>query len=495
MIPAELSMVSQWRNDPELFCRQILGMDLWDKQKEILLSVMTTPETFVPSCNGAGKTEIAAAAVLWWLLTRQSKVVTTAPTWRQVKNVLWGRIHSHIADKRELFGGEQLATAIRIAPDWEAIGVATSEPGKFQGFHSPGGVLVVVDEAGGVSNGELWGAIDGCLVDTKSRLLAIGNPTSTTGEFYARCSLPLDGQRTVIPISAFDTPNVKAGRPVVEGLIEKPFVDRKLAEWGEESPLYQSRILGQFPKSGSEALYPLGWLEAAFDGRNKPEVVSGQKVVAMDVARKGDDSNALCSIQGVTMQEIDTWVEPDTVKSTTRLLRMLRRERPSVCRIDAVGVGGPVADRAREILRGERALSHTRIEDFVASERAFDEERFRNLKAEAYWIFRDLLREGRVDMSRCPRDMRAKIEKQAMAIRYEYDARGRLKIEDKQAMRNRVGYSPDELEAVIMAYYVAPGLPVDGEAITGYLGFGSDVSLPELVPEFDHDYARFGIPL
>lgn len=491
----ELSIISQWRDDPELFCQQILGMTMWGKQREILESVITTPETFVPSCNGAGKTEIAAAAVLWWLLTRQSKVVTTAPTWRQVKNVLWGRIHAHIQDKRELFGGEQLATAIRIAPDWEAIGVATSEPGKFQGFHSPGGVLVVVDEAGGVANGELWGAIDGCLVDSKSRLLAIGNPTSTTGEFYARCSLPIEGQRNVISISAFDVPNVQQGKPVVPGLIEKPFVDRKLQEWGEESPLYQSRILGQFPRTGSDTLYPLGWLEAAFDGRNTPESVSGQKVLALDVARKGDDSNSVASIEGVTLTDIESWVEPDTSKTTMRFVNWIKRDRPSVARVDAVGVGGPVADRAREIRQSDKALSNTRIEDFVASERAFDEERFRNLKAEAYWIFRDRLREGRVDLSRCTRDMRAKIEKQAMAIRYEYDARGRLKIEDKQAMRSRVGYSPDELEAVIMAYYVAPGLPVDGEAISEYFDSFDDASQMDSVAAYSYDYSRFGIPL
>ncbi len=495
----EVDLIDTWKDDPDLFCRQILGMSLWSKQREILQSVQDCTETFVPSCNGAGKTEIAAATVLWWLLTRKSKVVTTAPTWRQVKNVLWGRIHAHIQDKRDLFGGEQLATALKIAPDWEAIGVATTEPGKFQGFHSPGGVLIVVDEAGGVTNPELWGAIDGCLVDTKSRLLAIGNPTSTTGEFYARCSKRIEGRRNVIQISAFDVPNVQQGRPVIDGLVEKPWVDAKLVDWGEDSPLYQSRILGEFPKTGSDALYPLAWLEAAFDGRNTPSSVQGERVIAMDVARKGADSNAICAREGMSMTDIEAFVDPDTMSSANRLLNWLRRVHPHTVRVDAIGVGGPVLDRIRQLSRDEMPLRHTKFEEFVANAEPFDSERFRNLKAEAYWIFRDLLREGAVDLSRCSSEFRSKIERQAMAIRYEYDASGRLKIEDKQLMRNRVGYSPDELEAVIMCFYQAPGLPVDGEAISGY-SFHSSTELDAdpyagTLSEWDHDFSRFELPL
>lgn len=496
---AQVDLIDQWKNDPDLFCQQILGMTLWSKQREILQSVIENSETFVPSCNGAGKTEIAAATVLWWLLTRKSKVVTTAPTWRQVKNVLWGRIHAHIQDRRELFGGEQLATALKIAPDWEAIGVATSEPGKFQGFHSPGGVLIVVDEAGGVANPELWGAIDGCLVDSKSRLLAIGNPTSTTGEFYARCSKPIVGRRNVIKISAFDVPNVRLGKPVIDGLVERQWVDAKLVDWGEDSPLYQSRILGEFPKTGSDALYPLAWLEAAFDGRNSPDSITGERVVAMDVARKGADSNAICAREGMSLTDIEAFVNPDTMSSANRLMNWLRRVHPHTVRVDTIGVGGPVLDRIRQLIHGEKSLGRAKLEEFVANAEPYDSERFRNLKAEAYWIFRDLLREGRVDLSRCSSEFRSKIERQAMAIRYEYDSRGRLKIEDKQLMRNRVGYSPDELEAVIMCFYQPPGLPVDATAIAEYK-FHTSTPHDEdpyegTLSTWDHDFARFELPL
>lgn len=446
----------------------------------------------VPSCNAAGKTEIAAATVVWWLMTRESKVVTTAPTWRQVKSVLWNRIHSLIMPHRDLLGGEVLSTQIKISPDHEAIGVATTDPSKFQGFHSPGGVLVVVDEAGGVDNDELWAAMDGCLTGSKDRMLCIGNPTVPEGEFFKRCTRGVEpdgsapGGRVVIPISAFDTPNVQQGVEVVEGLVSKEFVERKRVEWGEDSPMWQSRILGEFPKTGSDSLYPLAWIERAFQDRDLPG--SGEKVIAMDVARKGGDSNALCLRQGEKLLKLSVWNAPDTQTSVNRFITELKVEHPNKARIDTIGLGGPMFDQVRERTHADKELKFMQLEEFVASERAYEEEEYQNLKAEAYFHFRTLLEHDRVDLSALPREFKDTIELQATAIKYEYMANGKLKIEDKQQMKRRKGFSPDELEAIIMAFYDTPGLPVDGDAIADW----SDELDDELaIGGFEYDFARF----
>lgn len=128
------------------------------------------------------------------------------------------------------------------------------------------------------------------------------------------------------------------------------------------------------------------------------------------------------------------------------------------------------------------------LEEFVASERAYEEEEYQNLKAEAYFHFRTLLEHDRVDLSALPREFKDTIELQATAIKYEYMANGKLKIEDKQQMKRRKGFSPDELEAIIMAFYDTPGLPVDGDAIADW----SDELDDELaIGGFEYDFARF----
>ena len=74
------------------FAKRILGQDPWRVQQEILQSVATNPLTAVKSCHASGKTYNAAAVALWFLLRwPESIVITTAPTFRQVK-VMRGEI-------------------------------------------------------------------------------------------------------------------------------------------------------------------------------------------------------------------------------------------------------------------------------------------------------------------------------------------------------------------------------------------------------------------
>ena len=81
---------------PVSYAKAVLGVDLWYRQKEILMAMMREPLTVVKACHGSGKTFMLAVFVLWWL-TRykyRSKVITLAPTERQVRSVLWAEINA-----------------------------------------------------------------------------------------------------------------------------------------------------------------------------------------------------------------------------------------------------------------------------------------------------------------------------------------------------------------------------------------------------------------
>ena len=41
------------------------------------------------------------------------------------------------------------------------------------------------------------------------------------------------------------------------------WVAKRYQRWGKDSPLYQARVLGQFPEQGDDTLIPLSWIEAA----------------------------------------------------------------------------------------------------------------------------------------------------------------------------------------------------------------------------------------
>ncbi len=494
---------------PEHFMDQELGWQPWEKQVEILHSLRDYKETFVKSCNAAGKTWLAAGIVLWWVLTRRGKVITTAPTWRQVREVLWAKVGAQCAKVPQL-GIKPLQTRVEIEPDWYAVGLSTRTPDKFQGYH--GNVLIVVDEAAGVTDPEIWAAIDGNLTDFKhDRLLAIGNPTDPSSVFAAKCKMPMTrGKvRNVITISAYDTPNVMAGHEVVPGLITKQFVDQKRQEWGENSPLYQARILGEFPRTGTQSLFPLSWLDRAFaydtTGENPlPDISDGVGVLGFDVGGGGMDNNAMCYRTGGKIQAIVGWPEIDTSElvlgeetNQPAFYKWVDKFGPTVAYIDATPPGKPIYDYARKHKRTSERYSRLRIRPFIAQKTARDEKMYMNMKAEAYWQFRKLLETTNLDMSLIQGEMRDRIETQANAIRWDLDAKGRVRIESKEKMRAREGFSPDELEAAIMAFYGANNPKVDPNA-TANFNYGGDEDEDfsasrslDLVRSFDYDYGAY----
>ena len=140
-----------WFNNPVRFADVGLGVKPWRKQEEILNAIARYNYVAVRSCNGSGKTFTAALATLWWLMTRdQAIVITTAPTERQVKNVLWREIRKIYDQNQELIGGSISQTKLEISSDRYAFGFSTNTAERFQGFHHEN-ILIIVDEAAGRS--------------------------------------------------------------------------------------------------------------------------------------------------------------------------------------------------------------------------------------------------------------------------------------------------------------------------------------------------------
>src|SRR5262249_55615694 len=248
--------------DPVRFCHGLLRQDLWPLQKVILGAVASRSRVAVKACHASRKAFVAAVAVLWFVSRfRDGIVVTTAPTWTQVEKLLWGEIHRAAQSSRLAFPMLN-KTELRIGPGNYAIGLSTNEGVRFQGFH--GRVLIVVDEAPGVK-ADIWEAIEGIRAGGDVRVLALGNPTIASGPFHNAFTSNRDGWCT-FTISAFDSPNLaglsldellmlpdatldECARPY---LVTRRWVREKYAEWGSGHPLWEARVLGQFPTQAED---------------------------------------------------------------------------------------------------------------------------------------------------------------------------------------------------------------------------------------------------
>lgn len=429
------------RRDPVFFVRRVLGGDPWEKQEEVLNAVRDHRRVAVRACHGVGKTKVAAWVALWFLYChRNSKVITTAPTWHQVENLLWREIHAAHATSRIPLGGKVLQTQIELGKQWFALGLSTDKPERFQGFHAEN-ILLIVDEASGVDQ-RIFEAAEGFLTSPGAKLLLIGNPTQLSGEFYNAFRSPLYHK---IHISAFDSPNLKAGKVVRPYLVTPEWVEEKRIQWGEDSPMWYSRVLGEFPEQGDDTLIPLAWIEAA--QRRWSEIPPGQPIeLGVDVARYGSDSTVIILRRGERAEIVRRLRGQDTMQVAGAVIDALRSTSATVAKVDVVGLGAGVVDRLKEQKQPVREMN--------AGEAAHDKERFVNRRAEWYWALRERFQAG--DIAIPPDD---ELAAQLASLKYKFDSRGRIQIESKEEMRKRGLPSPDKADALVLAFAPTDMLP------------------------------------
>jgi phage terminase large subunit len=430
--------------DPAGFAQHWLDLDIWSKQQEILRAVARCSRVAVKACHASGKTFVAGVAALWWITTQEEAMaITTAPTWVQVQQVLWPEIATIAADARIAYP-KPTATALRLGPGRYAMGLSTNEGIRFQGFH--GNVLIIIDEAPGVLPG-IYEAIDGIRAGGDVRVLALGNPIIASGPFFEAFASQRQGWN-LITISAFDTPNLQGVS--LEDLLAMPdqeldqnplayltsrrWVKERYLEWGADHPLWQSRVLGNFPLQAQDALLSLTWLEMA-----KLRVEGeGDVFAGIDVAGPGDAETVLCVRRGPRIVLLKAWAGRDPRGEIVAALMPFKSQLKGV-NVDSVGIGFYFAQHLRD--------HRLPVKEINVAKAAADPGKYSNLKAEVYWKFR--LRAESGDLAGLTDD---KAIGQLAGIRYRHNSRGQIEIESKDEAAKRGVKSPDRAEAVVLAF-------------------------------------------
>ena len=150
-------------------------------------------------------------------------------------------------------------------------------------------------------------------------------------------------------ISAFDTPNLKAGGVAVPGMVTAQDIADRKEEWGEESALYIGSVLGKFPDNLDDAVVPLSAATEAATLELEPE---GPLVVACDVARFGHDKTVVMSRRGPVARIVWRVRGRDTMKIAGFLSSYCQEHDVETLVVDDTGVGGGVVDRLRELRLG-----------------------------------------------------------------------------------------------------------------------------------------------
>lgn len=455
--PIWTNLLINSQTKPDVFIEHVFRDSLWSMQVDICRALAHNKRVAVRSCHGSGKSFLAARIALQFLFSHNnSKVITTAPSFRQVTDILWREMataYNKANADTQILGGTMTNTRLNIDDEWFALGLSTNEPDRFQGFHAEN-ILLIVDEASGVKE-DIFTASEGILSSGNSRCLYIGNPTALAGTFYESFRLP---NYKLFHISAFDTPNftefgitvddIKANtweakithklpRPY---LVTPEWVYDKILKWGENSPMWESRVLGNFPTQGTDTLIPLWAIEQAV---NKDVAVGPNDIeaIGVDVARFGEDKTEFIYRKGSKAIEIKEFSQHDTMTTADDLLTFMGFHPFAMANIDEVGVGAGVVDKLK------RSQTFKKINGVNVGTQPFNHNLFLNLRAEIYWSLRERFINGDISI---PQD--DELMSQLASLKFEYTNKGLIKIESKDDMKKRGLGSPDKADALSLAF-------------------------------------------
>ena len=459
--------------DPAGWIENRLGEHPWSKQRDICAAVVEHRRTAVKSCHDSGKSFIASRLADWWIDVHppgEAFVVSTAPTYKQVHAILWEEIRK--AAKSAERRGNKLPGRVLQSDEWKLddgtlVGFgrkpADTDEHGFQGIHRRY-VLVIIDEACGVPD-QLWTAVETITTNADCRILAIGNPDDPNTEFGRVCK-PGSGWN-VIGISAFDTPNF-TDEPVPDSLrpllLSPEWVEDKRVRWGDESPRYTAKVLGDFPDIGEDTLIAPSLIEAAQLRTCQPTI---EQSLGVDVARFGTDRTIIMRAQGPVVRCVGSHAKQATTQTTGHVIAATRELVGAYeVRVDGVGVGGGVVDQLAE--QGYTVL------DMQAGAAAGDREHFLNARAEWFWGLRQRFEDGDIDLDPDDDELAAQLG----ALRYKFTSRGQIQIESKDDIRKRGLPSPDRADAVMLAFASVPdtGKVVQGEEFDEYDAAGYAIS-------------------
>jgi len=408
------------------FPREVLGVELWSKQAQIFSDLFEHRRVAVRSGHGLGKSFLGANIVLAFIYHfKNSKVITTAPTWRQVEGILWSEVRKLYHNARIPLGGELLQTQLKLDDDWFAIGLSTNQPDRFQGWHAPY-LLLLIDEASGVSD-EIYDAAISC---KPTHIFVIGNPLRKSGFFYDLFARPRPGWR-LYHLSCYHSPNV-TGERHIPGLVDLEWIEDRKTEWGEDSPLFYSRVLGEFPEIEEDAIFNMRDIDIAVKSKLQ---LTGQAVIGLDVARYGVDETVWVVRQGRVVLDIVNMKRGSLMAVVGKTVQLVKKYNPEIVIIDDTGLGGGVTDRLNEIgivsvypvNFGARAPMRSDI--------------YANMKAYLFFNLQKLFRDQLISIPDHP-----VLREQLLQMRYEIKSTGQLKVIDPDK-------SPDYADALALAFY------------------------------------------
>lgn len=407
------------------------------------------PWLSVVAMHGPGKTHTAALFAHLFNFCFPGRIVVTAPKFTQLTTRFMPAFRKIIMRaqpwvRKLIKDGERRVTWCGNK-DWCLLLETASKPENLAGHHERF-LLVIVEEATGVPE-TLWPVVFGALSTGEIViLLMISNPTKRSGTF-AKSHLSQIESRDYyrMKIALADTKRVN-----------KDWVERMRRRYGENSPIYKIRVLGEFATDDAFQLIATEWVTAAAQRQFETDGSLPKLRVSIDAADGGEDETVItvarhyASHTRILKQKAFSFeLAKAQIEAADAGERMFEEfggvKGKDEFVVDAIGVGtgcaGELYDRGHAVIR------------YKGGEDSADPKKWRNRRTQSYLVARDAFRDGLISIEDGAIDDPEELEAQLCSVKRK--PTGDDRVEDlvtREEMRRDGIASPDRADSVVMQF-------------------------------------------
>lgn len=158
-----------------------------------------------------------------------------------------------------------------------------------------------------------------------------------------------------------------------------------------------------------------------------------KRVVACDPSQGGDECPIYC-FENTKIIDSKIIHVKDTMTIVGEISAMMFKHGVKTVVVDSIGIGAGIYDRLRE--QGKHVIG------IQSAEKAGDEARFYNTRAEIWWYLMEQIKAGKVEYPQDP-----ELRRELSFVKYRVvDSNGKIQLEPKAKTKETLGRSPDRAD-------------------------------------------------
>lgn len=428
-----------YNGKPIEFFEQILGVTLDEQQKELLSLVVPGCRIMVKSGKGTGKSFLLAGLVFYFEFCFPDTFIRTiSPSYDQLLSVLMREAQNHkqrmIPDVGDSFTVQHDKVYLTKLPtnSMECVSSNTSKKERLGGMHSHTQVLLF-DEASGISDEAYYMSLTSMgTAHMGGYVIGVSNPERGDDSFYYN----LFARK----VAGWDLRTFTAQK---SAQVKPEFIQQMKDLYGEDGDEYRVAILGKFPRADGSTYIPMGLVEKAISNiTERVAYIYEPIIIGADIARsKSGDKTVFVVRQGRKVHDIVAFQTDDTMITVAKLKDLYMKSGAQLICMDADGVGGPVADRCRELL-----LPVTDVRGSLPSN---NPRQYANVRTQLWGELREWLEEGDIPDH-------FELKKELGTMKWGYSGKMAEQLVSKKKLTDARGKklnSPDYADALCYTFF------------------------------------------